>query len=211
MELLRKNGTDKNVERNIQLFFSDLHEMRSQKELLNKPKTVQDEIIRKKKAEIRDGIITAIRGTKYEDEVKKQLFRPLNEMYIKIPHPKEFHSNFPNFFGPGLSGQKEKQKRTFKMILMPSGKDFTMLLSQDNPGTYKSIQSYKSQVLLGKWVLEDFFGLKPYEPLTQEKMDKRGVNGIRLYKIKGHSEIYFKFIKIDDENIPEDFWPKPSK
>lgn len=57
---------------------------------------------------------------------------------------------------------------------------------------------------MGKWILRDIFQLKEYEPLTYNKLNQIGINGIRFTKRNDHIEL--QFIWIDPENEPDDIW-----
>ena len=173
----------------------------------------EKDVLRAKKVNIRFSIEKEMKSEKYNkdvvDRIKEKIYRPQNEMYISIPNYKIFHKKFPNFFGEGLAKKRNKSDRVFDMILEPYGWELKMLLTQSSGKDDvlgKAIQSYKSQAVLGKWVLESVFKLPPYRPLTEEAMKIKKINGIRLYKKRNNSKVYFKFIWIDDENRPEDYW-----
>ena len=67
------------------------------------------------------------------------------------------------------------------------------------------IASKDNQSILGKWILEKIFQLKPFEPLTKKRLDEIGLNGIRFYKINGDDSVHIQFIFIDINNPPFDF------
>ena len=74
-------------------------------------------------------------------------------------------------------------------------------ITQDNG---KAIQSFKKQSYLGKWILKKVFQLKEYEPLTSQKLEEIGINGIRLYKMENSDDIHLQFIWIDSDHLPKD-------
>ncbi len=164
-------------------------------------------------AEIRneiDKILEKLNISDFSDEVRKLVYRPMTEMYISIPQSREFHSSHPDFFGPGLGifsksnpKRMEKQRCPFNLVFEPSGKIIPSFITQDNG---KGIESEGKQSFLGEWILRGIFQLKPYEPISLLTMHKVGINGIRLYKIAGSDDVHLKFIWIDPENKPDDFW-----
>ena len=174
-------------------------------------KSLSDEK-RKQKEYLRNEIIEAIKNinnNNFADEVRKLVYRPENEMYIPIPKARTFHTNHPNFFGPGIGTFKEnsnklklpKDQRKFNLVFEPSGDTLPAFIAQDNG---KAIESLEKQTFLGEWILKGIFQLKDYEPLTEKKLNELGINGIRLYKIEGAEDIHLEFIWIDDENPPVD-------
>lgn len=161
---------------------------------------IRDEIISIAKQINNDDFITRLNGF---------LFRPINEIYIPIPHSKNFHQQNPNFFGKNIGSLDEKgalmlpkEQCCFDLVFDPSGTKIKAFITQDFG---KAIQSFGQQSNLGKWILREIFQLKEYEPLTQNRLDEIGINGIRLYKLKDDNNIYFQFIYIDDLNLPSDF------
>ncbi|MDA3055309.1 MULTISPECIES: hypothetical protein [unclassified Campylobacter] len=161
---------------------------------------------------IRDEILSIAEQIDNDDFTTKLngfLFRPINEIYIPIPHSKNFHQQNPNFFGKniGLLDEKgalmlPKEQCAFDLVFDPSGTKIKAFITQDFG---KAIQSFGKQSELGKWILREIFQLKEYEPLTQARLDEIGINGIRLYKLKDDKNVYFQFIYIDDLNLPNDF------
>jgi len=145
----------------------------------------------------------------FADRVTKILYRPQSEMYIPIPASVKFHRAHPDFFGKGIGTFKNdgkslalpKEERKFMLIFEPSGNEIESFITQDGG---KAIESYEKQSYLGKWVLQKVFGLKPYEPLTSEAMERVGINGIRLYRTDADSGVHLEFIKIDSDNLPGD-------
>ena len=73
-----------------------------------------------------------------------------------------------------------------------------------NQDAGKAIESCESQSYLGEWILKGIFQLKDYEPLTKEKLDEIGINGIRLYKTNINNDVHLEFIYIDKEQPPKD-------
>ena len=142
-------------------------------------------------------------------KLQNLLFRPINEIYIPIPHAKKFHEQNTGFFGKGIGALKSsgklklpKKQRCFNLIFDPSGTKIKAFITQDFG---KAIQSYEKQSELGRWILREVFRLKEYEPLTQKRLDEIGINGIRLYKLNRDKNVYFQFIYIDESNLPKDY------
>ena len=181
--------------------------------LPNKLNEKEKDILLTEKVNIRYSIESEMKQKKYNkdiiNKIKEKTYRPQNEMYISIPNYKIFHKKFPNFFGEGLAQKKKTAERVFDMILEPYNWELKMLLTQSSGKDEirgKAIQSYKSQAVLGKWILEGIFKLPPYKPLTEDAMRIKKINGIRLYKKRSSPKVYFKFIWIDDKDRPEDYW-----
>ena len=181
--------------------------------------TARTDVLKKKKAELRNQIICDVFKTENEkliNDINKLVYRPVNELYIPIPNSKKFHNEHPNFFGNGIgkfevdeeTGKETKslklppEKRKFTLVFEPSGDFITAYITQDYG---KAIQSLQKQSYLGEWILRRVFQLKEYELLTKEKLEKIGINGIRLYKKYGSNDIHLKFIWIDSKNFPDDF------
>ena len=175
---------------------------------------------RKNKAVLRDEIIQMIRETddkNFMNEMNNVLFRNLDEVYIPIPNSKKFHHQNPNFFGESIGTftfNKEKNKeerslalpkedRKFNLIFEPSGDSIISFIAQDNG---KAIESYEKQSYLGKWLLRKVFQLSEYEPLTADKLNEIGINGVRLYKEKNSKDVHIQFIWIDENNLPSDYF-----
>lgn len=142
--------------------------------------------------------------------LQKLLYRPVDEMYIPFPDSKRFHLQYPDFFGVGATQLdennklvKSKEERKFNLIFEPSGDMIEAYVTQ---GSGKAIESYEKQSILGEWILRKIFGLKQYEPLTEDKLSEMEINGIRLFRYSGSNDVHLEFIWIDDENLPEDFW-----
>lgn len=175
-----------------------------------------------KKAELRKNIVMNIQKISNPEliaKIKSLLFRPSSEMYIPIPNSKQFHREYPDFFGKGIAEfevdeatgkelsklKKEKQDREFNLIFEPSGNSIKSFITQDNG---KAIESVEKQTYLGEWILRKVFQLKEHEPLTVQKLNELEINGIRLYKLHNSNDIHLKFIWIDKDNLPEDYWDK---
>ena len=138
------------------------------------------------------------------DCVGKTIYRPQHEGYIPLPDSRNFHNSHPDFFVTGadkLTDKSSKEKRTFELIFEPSGSKIQAYLTQSS---LKGIQSVNTQDILGKWLLERVFQLKPYEPLTEERLRRVGINGMRFYKLKGQEGVHLEFIWIDSEHKPDD-------
>ena len=179
--------------------------------LLNKASNDAD---RCSKVHLREEIIHYVSQSSNEefiDVINKLLFRPINEMYIPIPNSRKFHEKYPDFFAKDAGKLKEgssslalsKQDREFQLIFEPSGKTIRSFITQDNG---KAIESSIKQTYLGEWLLKGVFQLSDHEPLTTTKLTDLGINGIRLYKTDASNDIHLKFIWIDDNNLPEDYW-----
>ena len=211
---LKKKGKDQRIT-SIQLFYNAFKNIVSDKILTHIVKklyllanssgkddfAIRDEII---------GLAKQVDNYEFITKLNGFLFRPINEIYIPIPHSKNFHQQNPNFFGKdiGLLDEKgtlklPKEQCSFDLVFDPSGTKIKAFITQDFG---KAIQSFGKQSELGKWILREIFQLKEYEPLTQSRLDEIGINGIRLYKLKKDKNIYFQFIYIDDSNLPKDYF-----
>lgn len=167
---------------------------------------------KQKKVEVRNSILSELKNTyndNFKEELLKIIYRPLNEMYIPIPNAKEFHLKHPDFFGKDIGTFKQNSnslalspvKREFNLIFEPSGDCIKSYITQDNG---KAIESTEKQSYLGEWILRGIFQLKNFEPLTEEKLDDIGINGIRLYKVNNSDDIHLEFIWIEDDKLPKD-------
>lgn len=153
-----------------------------------------------------------IGNKEFKADAMKLLFRPQDEMYIPLPSSVKFHQTHPDFFGPGIgelvkeSGKyklsKPKEERKFNLIFDPSGDVLPAFISQDGG---KAIESYEKQSYLGEWILRKVFQLDEYEPLTSKRLKEIGINGIRLVKYAGSTDIHLQFVWIDDKDIPGDY------
>lgn len=155
-------------------------------------------------------LLNEINNDEFKYDILNVVFRPANELEIRIPKARKFHLAFPHFFvNCDNLFQDEKRKtlisdrdnRTFKLKFIPSNDEINAYINQDFG---KSIESTGSQGILGKWVLRNVFQLKEYEPLTRDKLDELNINGIRFSKTKDCIEL--EFIWIDPENEPKDIW-----
>jgi hypothetical protein len=171
---------------------------------------------KEQKAEFRNNILaklSKVKNQELKNDALKLLFRTHQEMYIPIPDSKNFHKSNPKFFvdiGKDLFDDfgtlaVEEEDRSFDLIFEPSGEKIRAHITQDYG---KGLASKDCQAILGKWILQDIFQLKPYEPLTKKRLDEIGLNGLRLYKIKGDNSIHIQFIWIDTDNPPLDFISK---
>ena len=178
--------------------------------LLDESKTRQEKI---EKAIKRDNIIALARTTGKDDlcqEIVDILYRPKGELYIPLPKSRLFHTMHPDFFTQSPIEFSEKGRiqtskadREFNLIFEPSGTLIRSFITED---WGKGIESSKKMSELGEWILRGVFQLKEYEPLTKERLFEVGLNGIRLYKLKGSEDIHLQFIWIDKDNPPEDYW-----
>ena len=171
------------------------------------------------KVALRNEIITFLKKNIDNEELKsrvlKLLFRPQDEMYIPIPSSVDFHTKYPTFFcnhvGEYVKQQNGKKKyklnpnsseREFNLIFEPSGDTIRSYIVQDGG---KAIESVEKQSYLGEWILRGIFQLKEYEPLTTDKLNDIGINGIRLWKKSDSSDIHLQFIWLDKNNLPDDY------
>lgn len=165
------------------------------------------------KANFRKEIFEKLKGVKNSDFVEeslKLLYRTHQELYIPIPDSRNFHTNNPNFFiqtDKPLFGDKGKlaiieEERSFDLIFEPSGEKIKAHITQDYG---KGLASKDKQTILGKWILQDIFQLKQYEPLTRKRLEEIGLNGLRFYKIEGENAVHIQFIWIDKDDLPLDF------
>lgn len=175
---------------------------------------------RYRKAELRYDILkdaNDVSDDKIRSKIENLVFRPANEMYIPIPNSKAFHKQFPNFFGENYAEfkkddktgretsklAKEKYQRQFNLIFEPSGSSIMSFITQDNG---KAIESVEKQSYLGEWILRKVFQLKEHEPLTVKRLNEMEINGVRLFKFPGSNDVHLKFIWIDKNNLPDDYW-----
>lgn len=106
--------------------------------------------------------------------------RPQYEAYAPIP--KYIHHLFPRFFGIDALNRDEREKHRIKLHL-PNNQCIDAKITQDNG---KGLQT-SPQSILGRWLLFDLFGLKPYEPLTRELIDAKEIDCIKINKIDDHN------------------------
>ena len=158
-------------------------------------------------------LILIINIRELTEDVLKLVYRPRNEMYIPIPNSLVFHKQFPNFFTKNLGSfssdltslelSPDKKLREFNLVFEPSGDSIRSFITQSSG---KGIESVEKQSYLGDWILRGIFQLSEYEPLTSQKLDDVGINGIRLYKTNNSDDVHLQFIWLDDENLPNDYF-----
>lgn len=187
------------------------------KYMLDTPTNYKD---KKSKALNRNSIMYLVSKTgnnNLVDDIKKLVYRPMNEIYIPIPNSKKFHKEHPNFFknniGEIIADEKtgtekfvltsNKDDRKFNLVFEPSGDSIQSFIAQDGG---KAIESCEKQSYLGEWILRKVFQLDEYELLTRLKLEELGINGIRLYKEQGSKDIHLKFIWIDKDALPDDYF-----
>ena len=168
---------------------------------------------KRKKENLRKDLVCLAEGTgnnTFVSRIRKLVYRPKNEMYIPIPNSREFHKNNPNFFGTNIGTFKgdtselalSKDKREFNLVFEPSGNEIRAFITQDNG---KAIESVDSQSYLGEWILRSIFQLTEFEPLTANRLNEIGINGIRLYKTNLNDDVHLQFIWIDEDDLPDDY------
>lgn len=173
-----------------------------------------DKNSKNEKEELREKIIKVVKNVYHPDfyrDVRKLVFRPIDEMYIPIPNSKKFHTIHPDFFGSGIGTFKEdgktleksKTECEFDLIFEPSGDRIRAFITQD---TGKAIESCEKQSVLGKWLKQYVFQLEDYEPLTSERLEELGINGMRLYKLNNSDDVHLQFIDIDLSHLPSDYF-----
>lgn len=142
------------------------------------------------------------------DEVNSLVYRPRGELYIPIRNNRTFHVEHPDFFCHDIDlvncayDDSTKAQREFNLVFEPSGMRIRCSIVQQ---TGKGIESVDSQAYLGEWILREVFQLKPYEPLTYERLRRVGINAYRLYKVKDSADIHLIFTWVDFDNLPKDF------
>ena len=172
-----------------------------------------DETDKYKKESIRKNIIERVRyikNIKLEDDIRKLIFRPVDEMYIPIPYASAFHKAHPDFFGRRIMFKEDKpnslasnkEDRSFDLVFEPSGDVMRCFISQDSG---KGIESCEKQSILGQWLKKYVFHLEKYEPLTNERLEELGINGMRLYKYENSPLVHLQFIFLDEDDLPSDF------
>lgn len=148
--------------------------------------------------------LKAIDNIEFQKDVLKMLYRPITEVYIPIPNAKEFHRSHPNFFAPNAGLLREgthklaldPEQRKFNLVFEPSNTKIEAFITQDDG---KGIESTINQAILGQWLLRGVFQLKEYEPLTMNALERVHINGIRMYKKLGSSDVFIKFVYIEDD------------
>lgn len=146
--------------------------------------------------------------------------RPVNEVEIKIPDARKFHSVFPEFFGkredgvplssignidPSTGTKTVTEDKGFDLTLLPSGTTMKAYLTGDHN---KQINSLHKQTTLGKWLLSGVFQLNEREALTRAKLDELGLDGVRLTRA-GNRHVTMEFIKVLDPDLEYLWPPKP--
>ncbi len=164
------------------------------------------------KAHLRNKILALIKcteNTELEKDVSKLLFRPKSEIYIPIPNSAQFHAEHPDFFAPNAGKMNaknkpilDKERRRFTLVFEPSGDAIESYITQDSG---KAIESCEKQSYLGEWILRKVFQLGEYEPLTYERLEEIGINGIRLSRFRDDTSVHLQFIWIDDDDLPSDY------
>lgn len=170
---------------------------------------------KRRKVLLRDKIMESVEfigDDNFKEDVIKLVYRPSDEMYIPLPNSVKFHQAHKDFFAPdaGLltkSGSKwvlaqQKDKRKFNLVFEPSGDTIEAFIAEDGG---KAIESYNKQTIMGDWILRKVFQLGLYEPLTTDRLNEIGINGIRLSKTPGDNGIHLQFIWIDKKNLPDDY------
>lgn len=160
---------------------------------------------------IRQNLIDYVKSLGNSDllaEIQKVVYRPSDELELRIPNAWEFHQAYPDFFTDKpifKNGTKKcvesKEDRTFNLRFVPSGDEIEAYINQSSG---KAIESTGKQTILGQWIHRNVFQLKPYEQLTQSKLDEMGINAIRLTKKPDAIELSFTWI--DPDNKPDDYW-----
>lgn len=215
-KLARKDGArEKRIQRIKEKYSGDLTET----QLTMLVKKLQDLLIPEWKGQeaklkmitVRKDLISYVKSLGNDDlvqEVQRVAYRPSDELEIRIPNAWQFHHIYPKFFVDApifRSNSKKcvssKKDRTFKLRFLPSGDEIDAYINQENG---KAIESAEKQTILGQWILRKVFQLKPYEPVTQDKLNEMGINGIRLTKKSDAIEL--SFIWIDPDNKPDDYW-----
>lgn len=207
---------EKRIEKFINKFKGDVSQTqmdyivnRLKRILLERYPNKEDKIVMKQiRLELRE-YVSSIKNDEMKKDIFAMVYRPVSEMYIPIPDAKNFHTRYPDFFGDKIGTFKEnssklalpKECRKFELEFLPSKNKLTAYINQDNG---KSIQSVNKQGVLGEWILRGVFQLKEYEPLTGDRLNEMGINGIRLTKYVDHKSIGLEFIWIDVNDPPED-------
>lgn len=211
---LQKKGREQAIQKLVAKFFITKNDV-IEYEIINLLKSylLEENIDKPQKEGIRDLIVEKLSQAKPEmkQEVEKLLYRPNSELYIPIPKSKKFHSENPDFFTRGAgtmlpnssSLALSKEDRAFELVFEPSGKKIRSYITQD---AGKAIESCEKQTILGDWILRQVFQLKEHEPLTAEKLEEIGLNGIRLFRTNMDNDVHLQFIYIDSQNPPKDIF-----
>ncbi len=151
-----------------------------------------------------------------KNEIRSLICRPVDEMYIPIPYAQTFHKNHPNFFGPNIKFKSsdstvldiKKEERSFDLVFEPSGDIMRCFIAQSSG---KGIESCNKQSILGQWLKKYVFHIGEYEPLTNDRLEELGINGMRLFKYEDSPLVHLQFIYLDQEDLPSDFIGKKPK
>lgn len=149
--------------------------------------------------------------------------RPIDEAYIPIPRSVKFHQEFPNFFGVDeygtpiskmvknnkgtwesvFPGRKNKERRSFELILKPSNTSIRAYLTESSN---KAIMSLGKQTELGRWLLRDVMQLEVGEILTRSKLIEINIDAFKLTKL-GNRRVSLEFVQAN-EGYAELLWNK---
>ncbi len=209
---LSQNDREKKIEKFEKDFGCDLNGFKSIFRNQLETFLLDRNIDKTKKVEIRNDLMgkaCEIENEELEKRLSKLLYRPADEVYIPLPNARRFHTEHPDFFVKGgikFDGShltQSPEERKFKLIFEPSKNSIDAYIAEDSG---KAIESSDSMKILGEWILRKVFQLKEYEPLTVQKLNEVGINGIRLSKIEDSDDIHLHFIWIDKDNLPTDYW-----
>ncbi len=205
IELKNKYITEKNAS-----FFDDVEEyLKKVKKNKNKNRKREEVDFKNRQlARKREELMSEIKNMKDEElhiEMRNLLYRDPDEMYIAIPNSRQFHLSYPNFFSDkGILDPQNTNKvieNSFSLVFEPSGEKVEAFITQS---AGKGLETKDKQTIMGDWILRKIFQLPKYTPLTREKLEEIGINGIRLTKY--HDSIHLSFIWIDDNHLPDDYW-----
>ena len=132
-------------------------------------------------------------------------------MYIPISNARKFHKEHPDFFSyhagelekDNKTLKQPKEKRTFIAKFDPSGDLMECFITQQSG---KGIESLHQQSILGQWIHNNIFQLGSFEALTTKKLNELNLNGIRVYRTNKDNYVHIRFIWIDDDNLPDDYF-----
>ena len=65
-------------------------------------------------------------------------------------------------------------------LIVPNGEELSAKICQDND---KALMTNPNSAL-GKWLFDDVFRIKPYEPITYEMLEKYGIDSVKITKEK---------------------------
>lgn len=176
--------------------------------LLSTASTSEERFEREKQ---RDRIVALMDGLDplFQSVVIKNLYRPVNEIYIPIRSATSFHKAHPDFFAKGAAKLKSDGKklalvakeRRFTLVFEPSGDRLDAFITQD---CGKGIESWEKQSYLGEWILRKVFQLQEREPLTARRLDELEINAFRLYRTDADDFVHLEFFYADPSNPPFD-------